>query len=318
MAHDTELKKNDQLASRPTPDIREDPVNETIQRATDTLDELDALQQELERDEGRILSKDETCFELPSDFVLSIVVPIYNERRTINRVIASLFALPIPVEVIAVDDGSTDGTCALLTHLNHEYPNLKVVFQETNQGKGAALRRGFSLATGSHVMVQDADLEYDPRDIPSLIEPLAKGEADAVYGSRFLEERWEGSSIVHRLGNRLLTEASNRMTGWRLTDMETCYKVFRRELLEKIELEQNGFGFEVELTAKLAKQDARGGAGEGDEELEIVSARRAEASSASRRKVSSCARRRAAHSATSLMGRGRRATSTETTTLSSS
>lgn len=234
-------------------------------RATSALERIDTLQQELDQElavDKRTAdtadgSENELGFELPTGFVLSIIVPIYNEVRTINRVISSLFALPLPIEVIAVDDGSTDGTCAQLTRLNQEFPELRVVFQETNQGKGAALRRGFSLATGSHVMVQDADLEYNPRDIPNLIEPLAKDEADVVYGSRFLEERWEGSSFIHRFGNGVLTKASNWMTGWNLTDMETCYKVLRRSLMEGMNLEQNGFGFEVELTAKLAKQGAR-------------------------------------------------------------
>jgi len=231
---------------------------QAIARANATLDQLDQLDETIREElRGDDRSSEELGYELPTGFRLSIVVPVYNEERTINRVVSSLFALPLPVEVIVVDDGSTDGTCAMLTTLNQEFPELRVVFQETNQGKGAALRKGFSMASGSHIMVQDADLEYDPRDIPSLIEPLAKDEADVVYGSRFMEDHHKGSSMVHRVGNGLLTKASNYMTGWELTDMETCYKVMRRSLLDHIELEQNSFGFEVELTSKLAGMNAR-------------------------------------------------------------
>lgn len=225
------------------------------ERARRTLDVIEALTQQFDSEwEGMPAQLD---FELPGDFLLSVVVPVYNEQATICRVIGSLFTLPLPLEVIVVDDGSTDGTCAMLTELNRKYPALNVLFHETNRGKGAALRHGFASAHGSHVIVQDADLEYDPRDIPELIRALTDPDVDVVYGSRFLESRHEGSSWIHRYGNRLLTWASNRITGWQLTDMETCYKVFPRELLDAITIEQDGFGFEVELTAKLAKQAAR-------------------------------------------------------------
>lgn len=228
---------------------------ELADRANRTLDQIESLQHLLiEEDRSAPPSLD---FELPARFLLSIVVPIYNEEQTIARVIGKLFTLPIPIQVIAVDDGSTDGTREILRQLGEEFPALTVALQERNQGKGAALRRGFSLATGTHVMVQDADLEYNPDDIPSLLEPLVRQEADVVYGSRFLEKRWEGSSFVHRLGNSILTKASNLWTGWKLTDMETCYKVFRRDLLNRFTLEQDKFGFEVELTSKLARLKAR-------------------------------------------------------------
>jgi len=221
-----------------------------VSRASTTLEAIDELQRELDHgDELRDLP-----FDLPSGFCLSIVVPVYNEKNTIGQVIRTLYQLPLPIEVIAVDDGSTDGSIAELTALNSEFPSLRVCIQEKNQGKGAALRRGFQEASGSHVMVQDADLEYNPNDIPSLIEPLAKGETDVVYGSRFMEARYKGSSALHRFGNNVLTQFSNWATGLRLTDMETCYKIVRRDLLNEIELEQNRFGFEVELTAKLAKK----------------------------------------------------------------
>lgn len=224
-----------------------------VARASTTLESIDDLQRELG-------SGDDVCdlpFDLPAGFMLSIVVPVYNEKNTIGQVIRTLHQLPLPIEVIAVDDGSTDGSIAELTSLNKEFPGMRVCIQEKNQGKGAALRRGFEEATGSHVMVQDADLEYNPHEIPSLIEPLARGEVDAVYGSRFMEARYEGSSFVHRFGNKALTQFSNWATGLQLTDMETCYKIVRRDLLNEIELEQDRFGFEVELTAKLAKKKAR-------------------------------------------------------------
>ena len=232
------------------------PVNEgalAAERADATLEAIDSLNRELSSDQYQT----ELPYELPSGFLLSVVVPVFNEQQTIGQVIHWLYQLPLPIEVIAVDDGSTDGTVAELTRLNKAYPDLIVCVESVNQGKGAALRRGFELARGTHVVIQDADLEYDPTDIPRLIEPLANGDADAVYGSRFLMQHWQGSSLIHRLGNRFLTYLSNCMTGLRLTDMETCYKVFRRDLLDDISLEQNRFGFEVELTAKLAKQQAR-------------------------------------------------------------
>ena len=224
------------------------------QRAQAALDTIDALAQSL-TDAGDVST--DLPLELPADFLLSVVVPIYNEQATVGRIIDTLYSLPLPIEVIAVDDGSTDGTVAELTRLNRRYPALKVCIQEQNCGKGAALRKGFEQATGSYVMVQDADLEYNPHDIPSLLEPLIHGAADVVYGSRFLDCRWQGSSYLHRLGNRVLTWCSNCMTGYSLTDMETCYKVVRRELLQQMELEQDRFGFEVELTAKLAQQKVR-------------------------------------------------------------
>lgn len=263
MALDTDRTAEEKLSSSTRRKVRKETVgdDQLVARANATLEKIGALQEELDRAADATFATDsptdELGFELPAGFLLSIVVPIYNESLTINRIISGLYALPLPVEVIAVDDGSTDGSCAKLTFLNQAFPELKVIFQEKNQGKGAALRRGFAEATGSHVMVQDADLEYDPRDIPSLIEPLARDEADVVYGSRFMENRSVGSSFIHRLGNGLLTKASNWATGLNLTDMETCYKVLGRSYLDQMELEQDAFGFEVELTAKLAKMRAR-------------------------------------------------------------
>jgi glycosyltransferase involved in cell wall biosynthesis len=192
-------------------------------------------------------------YALPAQFLLSVVVPVYNERETIGTVIGSLRQLPVPLEIVAVDDHSCDGTTALLRRLETQFPELQVVYKDQNEGKGAALRAGFGRARGDVVIVQDGDLEYDPRDIPRLLEPIVQGQADVVYGSRFLERKWAGSSALHRCGNRALTLISNITTGLKLTDMETCYKAFRREVLAQINLEQDGFGFEAEVTAKVAR-----------------------------------------------------------------
>lgn len=219
------------------------------------LDELQALARELDRMDDSSLPG--TPIDLPSGFLLSIVVPVYNEQKTIRQVLGRLLALAdIPKEIVVVDDGSTDGTREELQKLG-ELPGLKIILKPVNQGKGAALRTGFAEARGQIVMVQDADLEYDPRDIPQLLTPILNHEADVVYGSRFLQLRGTGSSGIHRLGNRLLTWASNRTTGLRLTDMETCYKVFHSEVLNRISIRQNRFGFEPEVTAKVARHGWR-------------------------------------------------------------
>lgn len=187
-----------------------------------------------------------------TDFVTSIVVPVYNEERTIARVITRLAALPFPKELIVVDDCSRDRTREVLQRLVG-LPGVKVILKEQNAGKGAALRTGFAHASGDLIVVQDADLEYDPADIPRVLEPLVRDEADVVFGSRFIGEEIQDKSLVHRFGNWLLTTASNLFTGIRLTDMETCYKAFRREVLADLRLVQNRFGVEPEMTAKLAR-----------------------------------------------------------------
>jgi glycosyltransferase involved in cell wall biosynthesis len=226
-----------------------------VRTAEAALDQIEMLHEELAREE--LSDHGSRVPEFPPEFLLSVVIPIYNERATLVRLIGSVVSLPVPLEIIAVDDGSTDGSRELLEQLKEQHPRLQVILQERNQGKGSALRRGFAESRGSHVIVQDADLEYNPRDIPALLLPLMDDEADVVYGSRFLGDHRTGSSWVHRFGNWGLTMLSNRATGLRLTDMETCYKLFRRDLLDNIHLEQNGFGFEVELTSKLARQGAR-------------------------------------------------------------
>lgn len=184
----------------------------------------------------------------------SVVIPCYNEVTTISEIVTAVRNSPLEsVEIVLVDDGSTDGTRELIrTEIASRVD--RVILHETNQGKGAALRSGFSAATGDVVIVQDADLEYDPRDYPKLVAPFLSGKADVVYGSRFITgDPRRVLYFRHYLGNQFLTFLSNVFTDINLTDMETGYKVFRREILAKITIEENRFGFEPEITAKLAK-----------------------------------------------------------------
>jgi glycosyltransferase involved in cell wall biosynthesis len=187
---------------------------------------------------------------------LSIVIPCYNEVHTIRAIVDAVRVAPVAdKEIIVVDDCSTDGTREILR--NEIAPLVhRIVYHERNQGKGAALRTGFGAATGDAVIVQDADLEYDPQEYPRLLKPIEDGKADVVFGSRFMGG--QAHRVVyfwHMLGNKFLTLLSNMCTNINLTDMETCYKVFRREMLRKITLEEDRFGFEPEITAKVAKLD---------------------------------------------------------------
>ena len=188
---------------------------------------------------------------------LSIVIPVYNEAATISRIVDLVRSVDVGMEkeILLVDDCSRDGTRDVLTEMGNGSADLKVLFHEVNQGKGAALRTGFTAATGDIVLIQDADLEYDPREYPRLLAPILDGHADVVYGSRFLGG---GAHRVvfywHYLGNWLLTTLSNMMTNLNLTDMEVCYKVFKREIIQSIPLRENRFGFEVEVTAKVARR----------------------------------------------------------------
>lgn len=186
--------------------------------------------------------------------LLSIVIPVYNERATIEEVLRRVWAVGVDKEVIVVDDGSTDGTREVLRRLDGQAgPNrTRVVFQPENRGKGAALRRGFQDARGQIVLVQDADLEYDPSDYARLLAPIVGGDADVVYGSRFLEPGPKGS-ISQVLGNRVLTTLSNLLTRLRLSDVYVGYKLFRRGVLEQIRFREDRFGFEAEVTAKVAR-----------------------------------------------------------------
>jgi glycosyltransferase involved in cell wall biosynthesis len=190
-----------------------------------------------------------------SNPLLSVVMPVFNERTTIEEIIPRVLAVPVRIELIVVDDGSTDGTRDLLTALQKQH-NFKLIFQPANGGKGAALRRGFQDVTGDLVVIQDADLEYSPEELPDLIELICKGRADVVYGSRFLG-RHRVFLFTHYLGNRLLTSITNLLYNTMLTDMETCYKVMRTEVLRSFSLESNGFGIEPELTAKIFKRRYR-------------------------------------------------------------
>ena len=189
--------------------------------------------------------------------VLSVVVPCYNEVRTVQALLERVREVPLRLEVIVVDDGSTDGTRDLLPRLRERGLIDHLVFHETNGGKGTALRTGFAKATGDVVVVQDADLEYDPWELPHLLQPILTGKADAVYGSRFLGGPHRVLFFWHSVGNRFLTLLSNMFTDVNLTDMETCYKMVRRELLQQLPLSAERFGIEPELTARLAQSEAR-------------------------------------------------------------
>ncbi|MGH7550746.1 MAG: glycosyltransferase family 2 protein [Gemmatimonadota bacterium] len=201
--------------------------------------------------------------------ILSVVVPAYNEESTIATILERIAAVPFSKEIVVVDDGSTDGTRAFLERVQRgeaTFPGpdgrpvpVRVLYQSGNRGKGAALRHGFSEARGDIVLVQDADLEYDPRDYPRLLDPILQGEADVVYGSRFLGGPQRVHLFWHYVGNRFVTLLSNLFTNLNLTDMETCYKAFRREVIEDIgpTLRSNRFGIEPELTAKVARHGYR-------------------------------------------------------------
>jgi glycosyltransferase involved in cell wall biosynthesis len=189
---------------------------------------------------------------------LSIVIPVFNEERTLATLIARVLVVPYEKELIVVDDASSDGSARILDELAAKHPEVRLVRHPANQGKGAALATGFRHVTGDIVLIQDADLEYDPVDYPALLKPIEDGNADVVYGSRFLGGPFGRVHLYHHyLGNRFLTALSNLFTNLNLTDMETCYKVFRREVADKLELCSRGFAIEPEITAKIARLKVR-------------------------------------------------------------
>ena len=208
---------------------------------------------------GETLARRFGLYSLPAGFRLSVVIPVYNERDTLAEILRRVRAVPIPKEIILVDDGSTDGTRDLLAELDGQ-DDLRILYHDRNRGKGAAIRTGFEHASGDVVLVQDADLEYDPAHYSELIRPIVEGAADVVYGSRF---QATGPHRVlyfwHYVANRVLTTLSNMFTDLNLTDVETCYKVFRREVIQAIAptLKEDRFGIEMELTAKIARRKLR-------------------------------------------------------------
>src|ERR1700756_1567961 len=189
---------------------------------------------------------------------LSVVMPVFNEQATLRRVVERVISVGLELELLCVDDGSSDGSRQILAELEKQWPQVRAFLQPHNMGKGAALRRGIQEASGDYVIIQDADLEYDPGEYPVLLGPLLEGKADVVYGSRFFGG---GPHRVlyfwHSVGNKLLTLLSNSLTNINLSDMETCYKVFRREVIQSIAIEENRFGFEPEITVKVAKRRLR-------------------------------------------------------------
>jgi glycosyltransferase involved in cell wall biosynthesis len=189
--------------------------------------------------------------------MLSVVIPVYNERETVEEILARIRAENLAEEIIIVDDGSIDGTRELLQEIIPHYDNTHLILHENNQGKGAAVRSGIEVASGDLILIQDADLEYDPRDYPALLAPIVEGKADVVYGSRFLGGPHRVTMFWHMVANKLLTLMTNILYNSILTDMETGYKLFRSEIIKSIPLRARRFDFEPEITAKLLKRNAR-------------------------------------------------------------
>ena len=251
----------DELSSTDLRRVREALLDSLEQPAGGSrLDRVEVLQRLL----GAELCRQLGIFRLPAEFRLSVVMPVYNEIRTLAQVIERVRSTNLPLELVIVDDGSRDGSRELLADIRDSAARnategvpytLKVIFHEKNQGKGGALKTGFLACTGDVVVIQDADLEYDPQDYRSLLQPIALGQADVVYGSRFSHIDGPVHHYWHRWGNQMITRLSNWRSGRAWTDVETCYKMVRRELIQNIApgLCERGFGIELELTAKLSR-----------------------------------------------------------------
>ncbi len=234
------------------PAVPETDLEKSTEWSAESVDDRVAM---LTRLLGEKTCRQMGIYPLPADFKLSVVIPVYNEERWVREIVRRVRDVPIPKEIIIVDDCSTDSTREILRSLEAEdvRKDLQIIYQPVNQGKGAALREGFRHAKGDVVLVQDADLEYDPAEYPRLLQPIIEGRADVVFGSRFIGDSHRVLYFWHSIANWGLTTLSNMFTNLNLTDMETCYKVFRREVLADIEVQSNRFGFEPEITAKVAK-----------------------------------------------------------------
>lgn len=206
---------------------------------------------------GQLMSQNSMAPSTTASLRLSVVMPVYNESRTIARITQMVLARPEVWELVIIDDGSRDGTRDLLREIQATDPRIRLIFHEQNRGKGAAIRTGYAAVQGDVVLVQDADLEYSPDDYPRMLGPLTKGVADVVYGSRFRGEEQRVLFFWHMVGNRLLTLASNMITNLNLTDMETCFKAFRVDVIRRIALEEERFGVEPEITIKVSRLGLR-------------------------------------------------------------
>ncbi len=244
---DRDRNSPDDSLSEITSRIMHDPQLEPARRVA-------YLQQLLGHDVCRRLG----IYPIDEDFVLSVVIPVYNEAATIRDIVSQVQSTGLPLEIILVDDGSTDGSREVLEQLHNEQ-DCRAIFHDKNQGKGAALKTGFAAATGDVIVIQDADKEYDPQDFRFLLQPILEGHADVVYGSRYSGPDGAVSPLWHRAANQFITFCSVLASGYRFTDVETCYKMFRREMMKDVipTLREKRFGIEIELTFKMLKTGAR-------------------------------------------------------------
>jgi glycosyltransferase involved in cell wall biosynthesis len=249
VAHAPEARAVDEPADRP------DDLAVLVERlAADPARRVEVLEKLLGVPACRAVG----IYPIPPGFKLSVVIPVFNEERWLAELVRRVQVVQIPKELILVNDFSTDSTPAILKQIERQYDNVRVFHQPKNMGKGAALREGFKHCTGDLVIVQDADWEYDPAEYPKLIQPILEGRADVVVGSRFIGESHRVLYYWHSVANKGLTMLSNWFTNLNLTDMETCYKVFRREVIQGMTLKSNRFGFEPEVTAKMARKKKDG------------------------------------------------------------